>query len=737
MAAFIVISSNNRLHYLVDGITACRPLNQGIPVGISTGKIKTSDEGCVYEYEIYGEGIKSGDVAMSFSDLLANQLAAFRLAHTIGQGELVNIFFLENPMTEEELAESELWIKEFDKVYHSGHGHDTDFCLFRVIFTYNHDNPSDVRSQIEPSILKRLLADHRNAVESEDSTFQSYLFYIDNQKNDAAALCLTKEEHDLKMSRFLMDFMMLVSSNSDKYNVLSAINPPDVNTRCFAVGFAESMYYYPDVERYYIHADVRDINRQFLVSDDEQQDCDGKAAMDIDKYPFGLRARKERLGKIYEDVPFTENIGQYPDSADKKIDDCIVALRELIEKERAKELDDFMHTAKAVKLKDDIAQYEMQIADAVQNEDETLEEFTARLNHLAADKESAEQELDKLVQSFEPNAPAYIDRSEIYNELCVADDESKDASIYSAHYNRLINFIKSKKFYDFVKTDSASTTADEEDINVESLENNSGCILSWLFGKRNKRKDNSEMPNPNVVATETCVKLVANNITNIKELLDLKATFSHFKDKVATVEQAYKDEKRYCDAFTLTTHNNHYFHLIDLQKLKNTQSATFEERVDKVKKCWREEDAPTKSGLVYAVRRDAAVYAHNNYLFINWERTFPFVAEVSENLSDICNELQKRAAPIVNYNLTSELKDNNISRYLLSDRPDFEAEIERIKGQLHNGNEMAVMKSEHIASKISMLQFLPMDDAVLDNLVDLQEQDEAAGDTVVGVAKHK
>ena len=105
MAAFIVISADNRLHYLVDGIEKCRPLNPDVTAEISTGKISKTENGYVYNYTIHGEG-SSDDKAKPFSELLSNQLAAFRLAFAIPHDELVNIFFLENPLTEEELEES-------------------------------------------------------------------------------------------------------------------------------------------------------------------------------------------------------------------------------------------------------------------------------------------------------------------------------------------------------------------------------------------------------------------------------------------------------------------------------------------------------------------------------------------------------------------------------------------------------------------------------------------------------
>ena len=198
MVAFIVISADNRLHYLVDGIEKCRPLNPNVVTDISTGKIIKSDNGSyTYEYKIHGEGYKDG-IAKSLNVLLSNQLAAFRLAHSIPKDQLVNIFFLENPLSETDYEESESWIEEFDKVYDNGKGSDTAFCLYRIIFSYCHDRPSDVCSQINRQVLQQIIKQHRNN-QSDGDKFQRYIFYVDNQKSDAAATCLSKEDHDLSL----------------------------------------------------------------------------------------------------------------------------------------------------------------------------------------------------------------------------------------------------------------------------------------------------------------------------------------------------------------------------------------------------------------------------------------------------------------------------------------------------------------------------------------------------------
>lgn len=733
MAAFIVISADNRLHYLVDGIEKCRPLNPNVFVEISTGKITKSETGYIYEYTIHGKEKTDGG-AKSFSDLLSNQLAAFRLAFAIPRDELVNIFFLENPLTENELEESESWLEDFDKVYNKGL--DTNFCLFRVVFTYNHEKPSDVSTQIDTNALKRLLDNHKNAVSFNQGvkpTFERYLFYLDNQKNDAAALCLRKDEHDLKMPRILIDFMMLVSNSSDKYNIIAAINPALVTTRCFSVGYAESMYYYPDVERYYIHADNRDIHYKFLNSDDEKSEEKDTKAMDVEKYPFGLRSRQNRLSEIYDDVPFTDNIANHSISADYEIDRCITSLHDLLIKEREKEKEDFRKSKEVISREENIKNYETQIASAKQRgEDEDY------VKQLCTSKEKAAKELEQLIECF-PECPIYIDREEVYNELLCVSDNEKDTLLISLsdRYNRLVNFAKTKKFCDFVREDEETSKRSEGNKTTGAIEtgspaNNWGCLPSWLLfwkKKNQKQKDvkiiQTQAPNPNSVTKKTN-STAFDYIIRIKEQLDLKRTFVNFKNTVSAIEIIYKDEKKYCEDFKLTTHTNHYFPLINRNELTKKHAESSETRIQESINSWRLNANPRKPDLLHIIKEEAVKHTKYYYSFIDWDYPFSFIQEVSEgkNLPTICNELQKRAAPIVNYNLTSEIKENKVIRCLFSDRPHFKDEMDRIHPKLNNGNELSATMSTHIASKICMFQFLPMDEDVLHNLVDLRVQGE-------------
>ena len=736
MSAFIVISTNNRLHYLVDGIEKSRPLNPAVPINISTGKITESDAGYTYKYTVHGEKSEKGS-AKSFSNLLSNQLAAFRLAYSIPEPEIVNIFLLENPLTENDLAESEGWIEEIGKVYGDGLGHDSSFCLYRLIFTYNHDTPHDIVNQIDRDALRRLLNNHLEIVSGEYSTptFNRYLFYIDNQKSDKAAMCLYKEEHDLKIPRFLVDFMMLASSANDSYNVVHAMSSPTVTTRAFSVGFAESMYYYPDVERYYKHADNRDLHRKFLLDNDETQDKVQKETMNVEKHPFGLRARKNRLAQYYENVPFTENIKNFPESSDLKIDNCIVALKDYLIKERKKEIEEFDNSPKVVSLRKKIKDCEEQISSATKNEDETPEEFDKRVEEIRTEKVKTANELEQLFSSFEPDCPSYIERGSIYTDLCVTDEEEEDkqekVANYTAEYNQLVHFAKSKKFLNFVMAHVpvlSHSEAEEHEATMSTEENRPGCLFWPLSLLRDKKASQGDVTSVQKTSAALAVgtKLV-DNITCIKEQLDLKQTYATFKNDVKAVEDIYSSEKEECDNFKLTWHSNHHYPLINLDELKKTQSLTSEERIKKGISDWKKEEAePTKASLVSLIEIGSAEYTRHEFPFIDWEDPFPFVKDISDDdvMAGICNKLQVKAAPFVAYNLSSGIEENRVNRFLFSDRPNFADEIEDIREKLNHGNEISTAKSVHIASKICMLEILPLDKDILDNLVDLQENNE-------------
>lgn len=727
MASFIVISTNDRLHYLVDSIKECCPPNPEVRTNISTGKILKTGEGFVYEYTILGEESKS-DQSQVLSYWLTNQIAQFRLVNSIPNDNLINIFLLENPITDEDFCEAKMWISAFDDVYKKGH--DKSFCVYRMLFTYDLSNPSDVKKQVPSFVLSEILNSHKQCVENNRNLFGRYIFYIDNQKSDSAAFCIDKKEHDLKLPRLLTDFMMLSTNFVDTYGIRAAIFPPDINTKCFSIGFGESMYYYPDVERYYLHGDTRDIYDFILNTEDETfQDLSVKI-MDIDKYPFGLKKREKRLSEIYEDVPYSEDIEKYPISADFAICKALSFLEDLLKEERDREFEQFFNSPTYLKQKQVVNSIQEKLNNSGVEDLSTEEDIDVQRVELSKQFEEEKGKLNKMVTEFKPVCPLFIDRSMIYDSISLVDDEEKENIEQSqcALYKDLLNFVISKQFKEFVKTkedreDKVPVPELKKD-SEDALSSRSGCLLSsLLFWKHNKQHSNDESQEK--VAQEEKAESLIRYIDTIKTNLKSKSEFNIFKERKLIIESELKNEKNVCNTYKLTDHLNHFYHLINLDKLKEIQKESFGERRLKIVEKWNDDNSRTLNSLIDITKEYARQHTQKNYSYINWESPFPFVSDISKEstLPFICNQLQRRSAPLVNYNLNLEKYENRIIRIVFSDIPSFEEEVQEIKNRLDNGNEITAHFSSHIASKICMMQFLPMDESILSNLVDLQDED--------------
>lgn len=738
MAAFIVISTDNKLHGLVDGIEKCRPQNPRVETYVSTGKIiRLESGGYSYRYTVAGE-TEMGEEKSSLTSLLSNQFASFRRVCGIQKTEPLNVFLLENPLSVRELEQEHFWLSSFEKIYDEGHGKDTGFRLFRILFTYDVTKPMNVWAQMSASLLKEILDSHRTSIDDVNhgvkKMFDQFIFYIDNQNSDAAALCLSKEDHSLMLPRYLTDIMMLISNPQDTYGVINAIT--NTATRCFSVGYAESMYYYPDVERFFICADQKNLLHECLEGEDEVADKSGKYVMDVSKYPFGLQKRKKRLKDIYADVPFSEDIKNYPQSADKIIDDELVLLKGYVKSKRQEDIDEFEHSDEIVDKTKKLDLYEKRLDALVADKTLTEEDFRKRSDDGSENITQIKRILKEKREAFLQKCHDYIDRKFIYQKLCVSDDSSKDdlEKKYSDDYKKLLDYICSEEFLEYViKVDNLAPSVDEQgeyegDIPVPlddvRSSNRKGC-LGWLFfwKKKDEAIRNVSVKDEDKIQENSPKQINASDlIVKIKEMLDLKRSYLQFVNDVASVNDAYSEKKKECDGFKLTVHSNSYYPLIDLEKLKKLQTETYNERFDKCCKEWNEGEGKNYESLKSIMKEESLAYAQK-YTFIDWTHPFSFVKtlSVTDNLPKVCNKLQVLSAPFVNYNLTSATRENKVVLNLYSDIPTIPEDFKKMKASLNNGMEIGVYHSTHIESKICMMQFLPMDDEVLENLVDMQD----------------
>lgn len=738
MAAFIVISTDNKLHDLVDDIEKCRPRNPHVETYISTGKIIRTESGeYTYRYTIAGE-VEKNEEKVSLADLLSNQLARFRKVCCISKAAPVNVFLLGNPLNEGELKQELHWLSEFESIYEEGQGKDTGFRLFRILFTYDVAKPTDVCTQMRTSLLKEILDTHRSSVDDVNQgvkkMFNQFIFYIDNQNSDAAALCLSKEDHNLMLPRYLVDVMMLISNPNDSYGVINSITNASCSTRCFSVGYAECMYYYPDVESYLVNADQKALLYECLFGEDEVFDEEGKKVMDVDKFPFGLLKRKKRLEEIYSDVPFSEDIRNYPLSVDKAIDDKLILLKDYLEAKRQEDLEEFEHSDEIVEKEKELALFEDQRDALINDKALTEEEFRKKSNEISEKIKQIKRSLEEKRMAFRQQCCFCIDRKLMYQNLCVVNNDYNNEGVQkdSAGYKKTLDYVCSKDFLDYVNKHEVDSVDEQNEHKGDTSEsassitsdNRKGC-LGWLFFWVKDKENFSEIPVENEKANQenSPTRINASDlIVEIKEMLDLKRCYAKFADDVARVNASYSEKKRDCDEFKLTAHSNSCCPLIDLEKLQKLQRETYKDRFEECQKEWNETEEKTLESLKSIMKEKSLTYA-DRYSFIDWSQPFPFVKTLSvmDGLPKICNKLQALAAPFVNYNLTTAEKENKVVLALYTDMPTIAEDFKKMKGLLNNGTAISVYRSSHIESKICMMQFLPMDDEVLENLVDLQD----------------
>ena len=420
MSAFIVISVKNNLNWIVDGIKDCRPHNPEVVTYLSTGKIKKEGEGkYLYEYTVFSKHDGNGNADNTVSrtaesdiprNLFANQIAQF-LNVCGNQGEQINIFLVDNPITEEDFEQSSWLVDEIKAVYESHKV--TNFQLVRVLFSYEIEKPTDVNGQASKMILKQLTK--INLDDSDD--FPTRILYIDNQKRSGAAMCLNKEEHDVMIPRMLCDLMMLLSNRDDSYNVSAAISG---QTNMFAVGYSECMYYHDDVFKYYDLAGRRELLKYLLETENDEE------SLDFIKYPVGLEDRIRRLDPLYAEVPYNVDISTSPKSIDKAIDDILVSFKDDIMNIRQEALADA--------IKKDAAETKSKLIEHLKannlvpdyvTDDDLDERYMTIAKEANIDIESFA--VTTAVEQTQKDFPEYIDRHLIYEKYLIENEEGDDS----------------------------------------------------------------------------------------------------------------------------------------------------------------------------------------------------------------------------------------------------------------------------------------------------------------------
>ena len=720
MSAFIVISVKDTLNWIVDGIKDCRPHNPEVVTYLSTGKIKKEGEDkYLYEYTTYSKHAGGGNADNTLSrtvesdiprNLFSNQIAQF-LNVCENEGEQINIFLVDNPITDEDFEQSSWLVDEIRAVYESHKA--TNFQLVRVLFSYEIEKPADVNRQASKMILKQLTK--MNLDDSDD--FLTRILYIDNQNRSGAAMCLNKDEHDIMIPRMLCDLMMLLSNKDDSYNVSAAISG---QTRMFAVGYSECMYYHDDVFKYYDLAGRRDLLDFLLDTINDEE------SLDFNRYPIGLEDRLRRLEPLYAEVPYKVDISTCPKSIDKAIDDIIVSFKDDIINIRQEALDaatikDAAETK--AKLIEHLKANNL-IPDDVSDED--LEEqylSIAEEAHIDIDGFTVTTAVEQARKEY----PEFIDRHQIYEEFLVEDEEGEDfegtdldANIHA--YTRLIKYVQTGQFKKYVRAQCDKIVEEpgpsSSDIQVKEKK---PCFFKRLFCRKKASEPGTNTGAVAVVAPASRDwHSLRESIASISEMYSKRNDYYRLKEKVSSMRSELASLNDDIHNFKLTVHCSSVDNLIDLDKLKEFHQSGHDNRLNKIVEQWNQRNDESRTyDAFFEELKEKTKWEVYGFYYINWSDPFEFIKDI--DLPKVCEALKRRSQPFVNTYTLGPNAENLTSYIFYTDNERWQEDLSQKRVTLKDDNKVSSTFSHHICSKICMFQFLQMSHELIDGLVDCYE----------------
>lgn len=728
MSAFVVISVKENLNWIVDGIKDCRPHNPDVVTRLSTGKIKKEEENkYLYEYTTFSKhaGDDGTDEALSRTvesdiprNLFSNQIAQF-LNVCENEGEQINIFLIDNPITDADFERTSWLIDEIRAVYDSHKA--TNFQLIRVLFSYDVDKPTDVNRQVSKMILRQIASINLN--DSDD--FLSKILYIDNQNRSGAAMCLNKAEHDIMIPRMLCDFMMLLSNKDDSYNVSAAIGGQN---SMFSVGYSECMYYHDDVFRYYDLAGRRDLLNYMLETADSEE------SMDFNLHPIGLEDRQRRLAPVYEEVPYNIPVEVHPGSIDKAIDDIVISLKEDIIRIKQEAL-----SAAAEK---DAAATKSKLIEHLKDNglihnDMGEEELANGYMSIAEENnvDIGRFSVTTATEQAKKDYPEYIDRHQIYEEYLVEDAEKEDFEGTDlkeniSAYNELIRFIQTGRFKRYVRCQCESNDNGAVTPGSSEPTTKNPCLwkrlldfLKRLFIRKGEFENIQEVKAAESPRRPTVTRdwhLLRDSIASISEMYAKRKDYFRLKEKIKSIRDEVDVLSNDIHNFRLTVHCSSVDNLIDLDKLKAFHQSGRDARLSKIVERWsrRDEDKKTYDAL-FEELKEKTKWDLFSFYYIDWSEPFDFIKDI--DLPKVCEALKRKSQPFVN-TYTLESNAENLTSYIFyTDNERWHEDISQKRVTLKDDNKVSSTFSRHICSKICMFQFLQMSQELIAGLVDCQE----------------
>ena len=318
MSAFVVISTQERLNWIVDKISENKPANHAVGTLIWGGYVMHTEKG-VYFKHTSAEKQETKE-SITLYEALENHLAAFKKVRKnfdMNNNLSTDIFLLANPLVKDEITELQEYLDAYDNMVCTGT--QNDIRIFIVLLAYDTERPAHINAQIAPDCFQRLMS-----YVSRQDDYQKEILYLDNQSLDNAAICREQEDHDIMLPRMLCDFMMLLSNINNRYGIGAAITSPTINTHIFSIGYSEYMYYYPDVTEYLKLADEYDLYTALLYGEKEDD------SLDLNKSPWGMQSKREALENIYTLIPYDQKADD-GNNADCKIAFLLQGLKQAVE----------------------------------------------------------------------------------------------------------------------------------------------------------------------------------------------------------------------------------------------------------------------------------------------------------------------------------------------------------------------------------------------------------------------
>ncbi len=750
MSTFIVINTTTTLDYIVDGMQYCRPHNPNVRTLVSIGNFLHEEDGVYYQCqtigttleEVQNQSKEDCSSESNLKDLLQNQLAHTRRLAAMGQRQ-INIILLENPQTQESDYYGNLVYNTLREI--EDERLDPSIHIIRTCFTFDANKPQDVAINIP----REYITTRQTSIKGT----KHHLLLIDNEDTKWAATSGSKESYTLMIQHALMDFMMLLSSDSSRYQLANSLNS---STQVFALGYAECFYYYPDIQTFYKFANCRDLLRYMLTSDDLHTADDDKLKeeLDIEKVPYGLYQREERMDRKYRNVPFYKNIDapEYADNIDKKIDDIIRELQPIYEAFRNAKIEE-AYQIDLGKYQDKKGQIIEKAKHKAREEAECVGEDVEVAIQTAIDEIETTYPMfirpgaaeEEAIERYIP----YIDRTIIYTypdnpHNSEEDDEDNLCfnNLYAKEYNRLIDIIKSKDFLLFVegwilqKESHQQLEAYRQQVQADDKK---GCLRRLMFWQKEEENLPTELPQMLAENTISTAKTISdsykNRIASITEMQKKRRQYFAFKDELKTIVDEYNTLMRIIDPignqvnpepFRLTTHCKSFDYMIDLKLLKTHQAKDYESRQKRIQAQWLRQlpKEQTRTTLKEIAQQDT-YNEYEQYKFIDWKNPFPFVKDWSpeNDINLLINELLRRSYPFLNFHDEQRMEAANlICKNTYSDNDALIQPIKNRQIDIENPNSVQGTFSTHTESKICLFQILQVDDLAWNGIVDIREQ---------------